>query len=289
MQPLAAHRFLSLLSLPDAVDAQMLADPIAQNAGLDVHTLRLKLRRVPPCILMLCPQDAALAAVDTILNAGGDAFAPAITDMEALGPTIKIKDLALTVEGLEITPWRGMPCTIAPDELQIVIRAKLSEDTKLNSIVSNRFDSPLAPPMVGAIGYGVGGFGYGGGYGYAIRQHAEAMREHFSTMDRRIVTSHKLDVHLTDGRVFQVDGDKFGFRILGDQRGQSDHVNIDRMCEFFVHLNKDVVVDPYFSYFKPPDGYKRMKIPMAIVNKDDPAFAFYSRWAALMYRHVMGG
>ena len=60
------------------------------------------------------------------------------------------------------------------------------------------------------------------------------------------------------------------------------------MCELFASRAPDAIVDPYFSLFKPPPGYKRLRLPGMKINDEDPAFAYYSRWAALMYRHVMG-
>ena len=67
--------------------------------------------------------------------------------------------------------------------------------------------------------------------------------------------------------------------------------------EFFVpegdgfHLlwfTPEAVVDPYFTLWRPPPGVRRLRLPMMKINQDDPNFAFYSRWAALLYRHVMG-
>ncbi len=71
-------------------------------------------------------------------------------------------------------------------------------------------------------------------------------------------------------------------------RFSSDNVNIDRMCELMSHLAPDAVIDPYFSLWSAPPGYQRLRLKNMRINNDDPAFAFYSRWAALLYRHVMG-
>ena len=96
-------------------------------------------------------------------------------------------------------------------------------------------------------------------------------------------------MHTADGRVFQIDGDKFGFAVLGDMKGHTDNENMDKMLELLDHLTPNAIVDQYFKLFKAPTGYKRLRLDNLSVNNDDPAFAFYSRWTALMYRHVMGG
>jgi hypothetical protein len=50
----------------------------------------------------------------------------------------------------------------------------------------------------------------------------------------------------------------------------------------------DAVVDPYFPLWRPAPAFERLRLPLSRLNEEDPAFAFYSRWSALMYRHVMG-
>ena len=105
---------------------------------------------------------------------------------------------------------------------------------------------------------------------------------------RQVQTSDKLDVHTTDGSVFQIDGDKFGYSILGDLRGHSDRHNMDQMFELLAHLAPDAIVDPYFKLWTPPAGHHRLRLPDMKANNDDPAFAFYSRWVALLYRHLLG-
>jgi hypothetical protein len=137
--------------------------------------------------------------------------------------------------------------------------------------------------------------GVRGAFGVALALHAQDPMDPDTYQALPIITqpqsmpSHKLDLHLRDGSVLQIDGDKFGFRILGAMRAMSDNVNIDRMCELFVHLNSNVVVDTYFGTFLPPTGHHRLKLPMMHLNDEHMAFAFYSRWCALMYRHVING
>ncbi len=98
----------------------------------------------------------------------------------------------------------------------------------------------------------------------------------------------KLDIHLKDGRVLQVDGDRFAFEILGTVRGLTDRENMDRLSELLAKAAPHAIVDPYFPLWKPPAEAKRMRLPRMLVNKDDPDFAFYSRWVAVMYRHMLG-
>ncbi len=279
------RHYLSLVTAPEGVSRTDLARALHERAGLDAQTVALNLGRTPPCILGLYDPGPCEGAMSTILDLGGDAFACSLSDLQALGATQKIKDLELRHGALAGTLWRGGPFTIDPKQIQILIRVKLSQThTKpppagLSRVGSGRTHAgPVIYPT---------GFAMGGAYGTAMMLYAHHEAASFS-WDRSIKTSDKLDIHLDDGRIYQIDGDKFGFQILGDQRGMSDHVNIDRMCELLAHLAPDEVVDPYFSLWTAPVGHQRLRIPGMKVNNDNPKFAFYSRWAALMYRHVMG-
>lgn len=132
------------------------------------------------------------------------------------------------------------------------------------------------PMMAG----GAAGLALSFGRGYAANARDAVVRS--------IQTSDKLDIHTKDGKVYQIDGDKFGFQVLGDLRAHTDKANMDQMCELLSHIAPDEIVDPYFSLWKPPAGHHRLRLPEMRRNNEDPAFAFYSRWAALMYRYLMG-
>jgi len=204
-----------------------------------------------------------------------------MNDIESLGPTFKIKDVRIESSGLTFECWRGDLVVIDPVNIDLIVRASLRENqTRASSITTlSGQNVDATQPMTG---YGL--------QGWAIREEAANNFRDWSAADRTVKTSHKLDVHVQSALglagVYQIDADKFAFRILGDLRGHSDNVNIDRMCEFFQHLNPNVIVDAYFPLWKPPPGAHRLRLPMMQYNKDDPSFAFYSRWATLIYRSL---
>lgn len=283
--------FLTVVAWPEGLDRNQFAEMLCLSAGLDEPTARMRLGREPPMIVGQVDPAVAGAAVRSIIEFGGDAFAPTLDDMARLGGTLKIKDLRLAAGHLEIDLWRGLSTTIRRDQVQILVRAHLT------ATETERFAAtPPSPAPMGTLGHGlvrthlrgdissVAGIAAGGARAFQAAYLANAS----SFTDRRTTTSDKLDIHTTDGSVYQIDGDKFGYRILGDLRGHGDKANMDSMCELLSHLAPDEVVDPYFSLWSPPPGYERLRLPEMKINKDDPAFAFYSRWAALLYRHVMG-
>ena len=279
--------FLSVITYPEGMSHNDVAEVLAEGGGLDAPSLRLILRQTPPCIAGRYGRGAAEGALRALIKAGGDGFAPSLSDIETLGPTLKIKDLRLGAGGLEADLWRGPSATIDPDDIQIIVRAHLSEKTvkPRMGVTGTSILTSYTRPGASAVAYG---WGMGGAYGLAVGLYASGGFSAESTVDRTLVLSHKLDIHTADGCVFQIDGDKFAYLILGQQRGYSDNENIDRMCQMLTHLSPNAVVDPYFSYWHPPPGFQSLRLPRMGINRDDPAFAFYSRWSALMYRHVMG-
>ena len=281
------HVFLTVITYPEGMTHNDVAELLADGGGLDAPSLRLILRQTPPCIAGRYPRGAAMGALRALIKAGGDGFTPSLADIEALGPTLKIKDLRLGAGGLEADLWRASSVTINPDEIQIIVRAHLSEKIMKprSGVTGSSLMTSYTRPGASAIAVG---WGMGGAYGLALGLYASSGFSPEAREERTMVLSHKLDIHTAGRRVFQIDGDKFAYLILGDQRGYSDNENTDKMCELLAHMSPNAVVDPYFSYWHPPPGHQRLRLPQMKINKDDPAFAFYSRWAALMYRHVMG-
>lgn len=278
--------FLTVVKWPNGWSREDVARLLFEASGLDELTLRLRLGIAPPTIVGTLASVDARGAVKALVKNGGDAFAVTLDDLAALGPTLKIKDLRLENGLFAAELWRGPDEVIRPADIQVVVRVRLSEKiiTREGLTAADMLLASTTNPRTAGI---VFGWGLGGAYGMSLGVYGAWQAGGF-TPERDLQLSHKLDLHTVDGRVFQIDGDKFGYRILGELRGDSDNVNIDRMCELMTHLAPDAVIDPYFSLWSAPPGYQRLRLKNMKINNDDPAFAFYSRWAALLYRHVMG-
>jgi len=300
MRPAPHHRndpLLSIITVPEGMARSDLAQLIARATGLDERSLMLRLGLVPPMIVGQVRVEAAQRGIDVIGEHGGEAFAPTLADIESLGATLKIRHMELAHGRMRLELWRDPEQFIDARDVEILVRARTPGEAQQPL----RYERPNASMRASSVHIDGGGatlpfmlaLGLGGAYGLAqvvhsgdrIEPDAYAALPAARTPERW--PSHKLDLHTRDGRVFQIDGDKFAFQVLGELRGMSDNVNIDRMCELFVHLNPDVIVDTYFNAFLPPPAAQRMRIPKMKINNDHSAFAFYSRWSALMYRHVM--
>lgn len=280
--------FLSVIAWPDEVPRDALITQMATAASLDLATLRLRARRNPPLILGRLPHEQCDRAIAFLREHGGDGFAPTMAQLESFGPSRTIRDLRIEGGRIHLKPWRDEPVALVLSAMQVLVRARLSESKPRPATTATQIvtDVLTADVSTYAPAYWVAG----GGYGLAAAFAADYL---FSTPDsvagldppRRL--SHKLDIHTADNRIYQIDADKFGFAVLGELRGHSDNVNTDRLCELLVHLAPHATVDPYYSLWRPPPGHDSLRARSSAMQKDDPAFAFYSRWVTLMYRHLM--
>ena len=272
--------YLSIITWPEGLDRRQQAELLASTGVIDAPSANLVVARDPPLIAGLFEYQSARTAAARIIAAGGDAFAPSIAELASLGPTMKIRELRIADGALAVEIWRGPSALIHPEHIQILVRGTLdiTTDSQRDKRVADRVADEVLE-RTSAVQYG-----------WAARMAAQRNIDNLREQAASIQLSEKLDIHTTSGTVFQIDGDKFAFTALGDMRGHADAVNMRRMCELLSHLAPDAIVDDCFGLFRAPTAITRLlaAVPALRRNEEDPAFAFYSRWVALMYRHVMG-
>jgi hypothetical protein len=257
--------FLSIVSWPQGDDREDIARLLARPGGPDLPTLRLRMGQAPPMVLEQVDPDVARAMIDALVAAGGDGFTFTLEDLQDLGPALGIRDLRVAEGALAIDLREGLSTMLPCPHVQVLVRAQLSRT------VTRRRE----PPQFTST---------------SIRRRTwdSIKAEVEAATTKHVETSDKLDIHAVDGTVYEIDGDRFRYEALGDLRGHSDKANMDSMCELLSHLCPDAVVDTYFKIWRPPPGHRRIRIPGMDARRQDSAFVFYSRWAALTYRHVMG-
>jgi hypothetical protein len=265
--------FLTIVAWPEGLDRGAMANLVADATGLTLADVRMRLGQAPPMIFGQVDQPIADLAIDAVVRAGGDAFTATLDDLAAFGPTLRIKELRITGGNLDIETWQGLRATVLRENVQILVRAHLVAERKRQVPVT-------APGHHVQWKASYLAFGWGGVAANAISSALQA-----APTGRPIQTSDKLDIHTADGSIFQVDGDKFGYQVLGELRGHSDKANMDAMFELLAHITPNEIVDDFFALWKPPPGHERLRLPGP--RPGDPAFAFYSRWVALMYRHLL--
>ena len=107
----------------------------------------------------------------------------------------------------------------------------------------------------------------------------------------RVSVTEIMDLYLRDGSRIRINGDKFGFDVLGEGKGYTDRQNMDKLAVMLSERAPRAIVDLNFREFRcPPDiltSYFRSAEGRVRLTVEAPAFDFYSVWAALMYRKMM--
>ena len=272
--------FLSLLIRPQNLSEEEIAQALSKILPTDLYTLRTQLKAIPPNIIAPLPPQSATNAINLLQQLGCAAFAPTTEQIAALGPTTKIKHLRLTTSGLQIETWRQGSTTINPDNIEILIQAKITESHKKKSFSSGShpgFAGPFGSTPLDWVSHDL---------------HTGIQSNNWNTSagvqphKSNIHADHKLDIHTTQGKIFQIDSAKFAFEFLGKDRDLSVRINMNQTTDFFKSLAPNAALDTYFDSFNAPPTSRNFHATNSTINKDNPTFAFYSRWAALVYRYL---
>lgn len=271
----------TVVSWPDGFDRDARTNLLTGTGVFDRPSANLLAGRTAPMILCCCSEAIAGTLVQATRQAGGDAFAPTMAQIAALGPTMKIRTMRIEGGNLDVDLWQGLSTTIRREHIQFLVRGRVPDiehDERARRVVDQVRDNVRQ-----VTGYNR--------FGWAVRIAAESSISRLQDEASRTYRSgERLDLHTSSGAVFQVDADKFAFTVLGQMKGYNDRVNMNKLCELLSHIAPNDVVDDYFGLFRPPPDCHDLlrQVPEMRRANENPIFAFYSRWSALMYRHVMG-
>ena len=257
--------FLSVVAWPEGWDRASVARLLGGFGALDTATLNLRLGQKPPMVLDRVDPSAAGAMIAALIDRGGDGFPFTFDDLVRLGPTMRITDLAVGEGTLDITLHDGLETSVRSATVDVLVRARIvTTVTRVN---------PVRRPMTLSS--------------RPYRSHAAMKDAIRAQATKESQTTELLDLYTSDGSAYRIDGHRFGYKALGAMRGYGDKANMDSMFELLTHVCPDAVADTYYELWRPPPGYQKLRVPGMKAAGDDPAFTFYSRWAALTYRHVM--
>lgn len=201
--------YLTLVTPPEGVDAEELSRRLVEADLSDLPTVRTRLTRVPPCIIGECLPAVADACAGVVRELGGDAVTVPMKAVERLGGTVRIRDMRIDPGVIEMELWRGQTARIPTERIDVLVRAS---DAREKSVGGHELSRMKAAMTVARTGPGY----------RMVRQQVEA----HGPAEKRLVSKDWLDIHTKDGSVFQVDGDKFGFGVLGDLKKQGDRVDL---------------------------------------------------------------
>ena len=261
------QEYLMLCAWPDGMSRGDVARMLAGVTKYDPGTLRITIGPQAPSAIGSLESGEAQHAAEHVEQMGGSARSVTLEDLAALGPTINVRDLAVSEERFELKLSDDRSVALEFADLQLLVRGRLRIAEKVPVSSRVRLDSlTIANPIRRKA---------------LIENAPPQQRESFKT-------SEKLDLHVSDGRIYQLDGDRFLYGVLGDSKEYSDIANMNKMFDLISHFATQAIVDDFFKIWVAPPGVRRFRIPGMKAYREDTGFAFYSRWAALMYRHVMG-
>ena len=263
--PTETATFLSLVAWPEGWRRDQVAQLLAESGGLDPATVRMRLGQAAPMVLGEIEPAAARRCQEALVERGGDAFTFTLETLAAPGAALAIKDLRIVEGALELHLWNGLGTTLPTRQVQVLVRAQL------RTTVTERRERPRLSSMA---------------HRTRTRDSIKAQIE--SSVRRRVRTAYRLDLHTTGGVIYRIAAERFRFEALGALRRHGPKANTDRLTELLHHLAPEAVLDTYYALWRPPPGHQRLRLPGDGPSPGERSFEFYSRWAALTYRHVMG-
>ncbi|MBC23354.1 MAG: hypothetical protein CMJ32_05490 [Phycisphaerae bacterium] len=282
-----SRRFLTIIKRADNQAPAEMAKLLEQACGFDIETAILKANMEPPSIFSLKDGMNALDFIRKLNDMGGQAFECTLRDIESLGRTRMIRSIDILDGRLELDMWREDPVSIQREEVRLICHGRIRNERRMHGMATksrprvHQGPSLVASALASAIPLGIAA---------TLYARREVGRDSSGTglASTTRMFSDKIDIITRQGDVFQVDANRFNFDVLGDLKGLTDQENVLKLCDLLSHVTPNEIMDPYFPLWIPPAGYHLIHLDGMKTAKEYPAFAFYSRWSWLMYRHMLG-
>lgn len=296
-QPLTTpdRAFVSIVDWPAHFNSADQLHALVSSCGLDPFIARQMTARTIPMVVAAMPTVAADSAVGVLHDLGVSCFAPNQADLNSVPAPIAAKRLTVAIGSQSsqagtmflCEPWRGETIGLRARDILLMVRARLM-----------RVQRSTVPRDQGPFSLSTspddfeGGWAFGGAFDTANTPIGSTSR---------VASSDVIDLHLVDrdqprvpGPRIRIDGRKFSFDILGPARGFTDHENADRLAVMLAESAPRAIIDTAFTTFTVAPGmparyFSRVESSRGRVTRDDhPVFEFYSAWACLMYRRLLG-
>jgi len=265
--PVPSFAFVSIFDWPSGFTREQRVDALARCVGLDPADAELRAPKPAPLAVIRMLERPAGAAVRSLRDMGIRAFAPTQKQLNGLPSPILAKRLTAARGAGEamylIEPWRGQVSGLKLADVFLIIRAAIvsRRSTEGDPTTRVRFD-----PHSGTM-------------------HLDRIK----TPPRRTSLAEIIELHTGDGTRIRIDGNKFSFDILGDDRALADSQNAEALASRLARQAPRAVIDTGFDAFSPPPGSVRALDPGApLARSRMPEFEFYSAWLHIMCRSALG-
>jgi len=270
--------YVSVIAWPDLMPGQDRIALVERAVGMDRFLAEQAVRRSVPGILRRMDLPDAKRALATLREAGAVAFGPKQSAFENRADFHAAKRL-ISGSGTSFLAeaWRGEPVVFDAADITVLVRASL-RTTKAGPI--ERESPGVAPIVLNPYTHNAG----------RVASDLADEVEQAAARQTRLNLTEIIDLHLADGSRIRLNGDKFGFDVLGDKRGYTDKQNMDRLAVLLSEKAPRAVVDLDFRTFRVPADIQAQLSTAhrgpARIRTESQAFEFYSVWAALMYHHL---
>jgi len=265
--PVPYFAFVSIFDWPTGFTREQRVDALARCVGLDPADAELRAPKPAPLAVVRMLERPAGAAVRSLRDMGIRAFAPTQKQVSGLDRPILAKRLTAARGTSEtvylVEPWRGEVSGLKIADVFLIIRAAIvsRRSTAGDPTTQIRFD-PQSSTM------------------YLDRVEAPP---------RRTSLAEIIELHTGDGTRIRIDGNKFSFDILGDDRALADSQNAEALASRLTQQAPRAAIDTGFEAFAPPPGSVRALDPGApLARSRMPEFEFYSAWLHIMCRSALG-
>ncbi len=272
--------YLSVVQWPQGWSLEQRVALAATAAGLDGFIARQRVIGEGPMVLARGPEGVMRSGLAALRGAGVLAFVATQSELNAMPDPLLVREMAWAEGGYSLTLWRTDEWRLLRmSEVRLILRAALVEAVRDRGTARSDWPDELTTAWV----LGVPEVAIPAAVAGAISPAGGAPR---ATTTR---ATHRIEIEAADGQRYRIDGDKFAWGILADQRAQSDSANATRLALRLAREAPGAVVDTGYERFRAPKGILVMPRRAPVGTRNVPEFEFYCRWASVMYRRLADG
>lgn len=276
--------YLSIIEWPEAFTEERRVEAIVAAAAVDPGQAALAVKQKSPMVAHLINVLDRAPILQHLREQGVLAIAPTRAELARMPAPIHAKRLAEAMGSdgrlYMVEPWRGESEGLRTGDIRLLVRASV------------RKAAPAArPDRYGNLPNTASGLECGDG-GFAAAALSGSMTGEGSDRSAKLRTTELLDIYTADKRRIRINGDKFGFDVLGTDRSYTDRHNLDELTIRLAERAPNAYIDQGFARFRPPPDVRaqsHLAAGDAAPRADLAPFDFYSPWFALVYAAMLKG
>lgn len=275
----AQRAYLTVIEWPEGLTHAERVERLVGASGLDADRAAMAVRQEPPLIAGLIDRADRRPILAQLERDGITAIAPSRDELRGVPEPLPAKRLieAMGSGGAlyMAEPWRGEGRGVVARDIRLLVRATLRDSSTTTSHDPSHFSAP--PSARGYTGEA---------------EVSGALEGQTARRSLRVRMTEMLDIYMRDGSRVRINGDKFSFDVLGEQRSYTDRRNMDALAVRLAEASPRALIDEGFARFKPPpdirvDRFRPIGGASVRGVVQHGAFDFYSPWVAMVYARLL--